>query len=152
MPIYDSWDPFKIVLKQEESKLFPLSIYNICAARNVVTRSSYNWHIIRKSVFLTFSSSKIRLSHEYVSADVLVLIQNTNTSLPTAIRNMIMMTSSNGFFPRYWPLVRGIHRSPVNSLHKGQWRGAMFSFIYAWIGQLRLSKQSWGWWFATLLR
>ena len=22
-------------------------------------------------------------------------------------------------FPRYWPFVRGIHRSPVNSLHKG---------------------------------
>ena len=30
--------------------------------------------------------------------------------------------------------VRGIHRSPVNSSHKGQWRGAlMFSFICAWI-------------------
>ena len=35
-------------------------------------------------------------------------------------------------FPRYWPLVRGIHRSPVNSSHKGQWRGAlMFSLICA---------------------
>ena len=30
--------------------------------------------------------------------------------------------------------LRGIHRSPVNSPHKGQWRGAlMFSFICAWI-------------------
>ena len=37
-------------------------------------------------------------------------------------------------FPRYWPLVRGIHLSPVNSPHKGQWRGAlMFSLICAWI-------------------
>ena len=35
-------------------------------------------------------------------------------------------------FPRYWPFVRGIHRSPVNSPHKGQWRGAlMFTFICA---------------------
>ena len=35
-------------------------------------------------------------------------------------------------FPRYWPFVWGIHRSPVNSPHKGQWRGAlMFSFICA---------------------
>ena len=35
-------------------------------------------------------------------------------------------------FPRYWPFVRGIHRSPVNSPHKGQWRGAlMFSMICA---------------------
>ena len=37
-------------------------------------------------------------------------------------------------FPRYWPFVRGIHRSPVNSPHKGQWRGALiFSLIYLWI-------------------
>ena len=37
-------------------------------------------------------------------------------------------------FPRYWPFVRGIHRSPLNSPHKGQWRGAlMFSLIYSWI-------------------
>ena len=36
--------------------------------------------------------------------------------------------------PRHWPFVRGIHRSPVNSPHKGQWRGAvMFSLICAWI-------------------
>ena len=33
-------------------------------------------------------------------------------------------------FPRYWPILRGIHRSPVNSPHKGQWRGALlFSLI-----------------------
>ena len=37
-------------------------------------------------------------------------------------------------FPRNWSFVWGIHRSPVNSPHKGQWRGAlMFSLIYAWI-------------------
>ena len=36
-------------------------------------------------------------------------------------------------FPRYWPFVRGIHRFPVNSPHKGQWRGAlMFSLICVW--------------------
>ena len=37
-------------------------------------------------------------------------------------------------FRRYWPFVRGIHGSPVNSPHKGQWRGALvFSLICAWI-------------------
>ena len=36
-------------------------------------------------------------------------------------------------FPRYWPFVRRIQRSPVNSPHKGQWRGALtFSLICAW--------------------
>ena len=38
------------------------------------------------------------------------------------------------YFPCYWPFVRGIHRSPVNSPHKGQWRGPfMFSLICTWI-------------------
>ena len=37
-------------------------------------------------------------------------------------------------FPCYWTFVRGIHRPPMNSPHKGQWRGAlMFSLICAWI-------------------
>ena len=55
------------------------------------------------------------------------------------------MTSSNGnifrvtgplcgeFTGRRW-IPRGIHRSPVNSPHKGQWRGALlFPLICAWI-------------------
>ena len=36
--------------------------------------------------------------------------------------------------PRFWPFVRGIHRSPVNSPYKGQWRGGLLN--------KRLSKQS----------
>ena len=44
-------------------------------------------------------------------------------------------------FPRYWPFVRGIHRSPVNFPRKGQWREAlMFSLICArtngWVNNL----------------
>ena len=60
-------------------------------------------------------------------------------------------------FPRYWPFVRGIHRSSVNSPHKGQWRGAlmfslMFSSICAWLnawvnnreaGDLRRRRTHW---------
>ena len=60
-------------------------------------------------------------------------------------------------FPLYWPFVRGIHRSLVNSPHKGQSRGALiFSSICAWMSKpisfaatVRLSKQSWGCWFET---
>ena len=45
--------------------------------------------------------------------------------------------------------VRGIHQSPVNSPHKGQWSGAlMFSLIFAWTNDW-LGKQWWGWWFET---
>ena len=36
-------------------------------------------------------------------------------------------------FPCYWSFVWGIHRSPVNSPHKRQWREAlMFSLIFVW--------------------
>ena len=55
-----------------------------------------------------------------------------------------MMTSSN--FPRYWPFVRGIHRSPSDSPHKGQWRGAvMFSLVSAWT----TAEQTRSRWFET---
>ena len=46
----------------------------------------------------------------------------------------VFMMKSWTHFPRYWPFVRGIHRWPVNSPHKGQWRRAlMFSLICVWI-------------------
>ena len=54
-------------------------------------------------------------------------------------------------FSRYWPFVRGIHRSPVNSPHK--WpvtRG--FDVFFDLRLNKRFSKQWWGWWFETLSR
>ena len=51
-------------------------------------------------------------------------------------------------FPRYWPFVRGNHRSPVNSPHKGQWHEA-FDVFFELRPNKRLSKQWWDWWFET---
>ena len=46
-------------------------------------------------------------------------------------------------FPRYWPFVRGIHRWPVNSPHKGQWRRVlMVSMICAWINNWVNNRES----------
>ena len=50
--------------------------------------------------------------------------------------------------PRYWPFVRGIHRSPVNSPHNCLWRGGFDVFFDLRLNK-RLSKQWWGWWFET---
>ena len=53
------------------------------------------------------------------------------SSVPSEIHDDVIKWKN---FPRNWPFVQGIHRSPVNSLHKGQWRGAlMFSLICVWI-------------------
>ena len=39
--------------------------------------------------------------------------------------------------------MRGIHGSPVNSPHKGQWRGALiFSFISAWINGWIINREA----------
>ena len=47
-------------------------------------------------------------------------------------------------FPRYWPFVRGIHRSPVSSPHEGQWRRAlMFSLICVWINRWVNNRPCW---------
>ena len=54
-------------------------------------------------------------------------------------------------FPRYWPFVRGIHRSPVNSPLKGQCHGAlMLSFICAWTNGWVNQKRRW--WIEMLSR
>ena len=59
-----------------------------------------------------------------------------------------MMTSSNGNIFRVTGLCPRNHRSPLNSPHKGQWRGALMFFLHLCLNK-RLSKQSWGWWFET---
>ena len=47
-------------------------------------------------------------------------------------------------FPLYRPFVKGIHRSPLDSPHKGRWHGAlMFSFICAWKRLIRQARCRW---------
>ena len=46
-------------------------------------------------------------------------------------------------FPRYWPFVKGIHQSPVDSPHKGQWRQTlMFSLMCAWTNDLANNRDA----------
>ena len=60
---------------------------------------------------------------------------------------IIMTLSKWKHFPRNWPFGRGIHRSPMNSPHKGQWREAFFFFHLR--TNKRWSIQSLGWWVET---
>ena len=51
-------------------------------------------------------------------------------------------------YPRYWPFVREIHRSPVNSLTKAS--DAEFDVFFDLCLNKQLSEQSRRWWFETL--
>ena len=37
------------------------------------------------------------------------------------------------YFSHYWPFAREIHRSPVNSPQKGQWRRALMFSLNGWV-------------------
>ena len=50
-------------------------------------------------------------------------------------------------FPRYWPFVRGIHRTPVIPHTKAN-DAELWCFLWFALN-IRLSKQWWGWWFET---
>ena len=112
---------------------------------------TYSWLILNRDL------SVIKHRHCLVSLTKAAfacpsLDQSTNSNvLPLMWKHYIIVSVAftlNGFllrsllqhddvikwkhFPRNWPFVRGIHRSTVNSPHKGQWRGAlMFSLICA---------------------
>ena len=85
-------------------------------------------------VLLWFSIN--RFSHilpgYFINIDAIIRLPRRQCSNPAerfVHGDVIKWTHS----PRYWPFVRGIHRSPVNPPHKGQWRGVlMFSLICAW--------------------
>ena len=68
-----------------------------------------------------------------VKQAIYVIICWDQKSFVSVFRDQIYVIKSK-HLPRYWIFVRGIHRSLVNSPHKGQWRGPlMFSLICAWI-------------------
>ena len=67
----------------------------------------------------------------YKYADFVGILINSFTAYPARYHDDVIKWKH---FLRYWRFVRRIHRSPVNSAHKGQWRGAlMFSLICTWI-------------------
>ena len=77
-------------------------------------------------------------SHYQGLISVIEDLSNVQPRLLLAVTNHLRLILQDDVikwkhFPRYWPSVPGIHQSPVNSPHKGQWRGAlMFSFICTW--------------------
>ena len=75
-----------------------------------VTDDIFKWFILTEDVYVVIKFLRILL--QPVST-------GTGFHLAQEASRDFMMTSLIDLFPRYWLFVRGIHRSPVNSLTKG---------------------------------
>ena len=126
---------FSLATLQMVCVLWQSSIYK--NADWLMTRDAHNWlsfvHYNETLQTERISNVKAFPCHE--------VIMWTNIAIYT-FENVIYCSSKSAHddvikwkhFPRYWLFVWIIHRSPVNSPHKGQWRGAfMFSLICVWI-------------------
>ena len=85
-------------------------------------------------VFVSFMWS-IFINHIFwrcfTGTETVVRLLDCHSACEVTVKGMMINWK---YFPRYWPFVRGIHQSPVNSPHKDHWRGAlMFVLICAWI-------------------
>ena len=82
---------------------------------------------------------RISASHANImTRQMLILKQNIEKCINFNEENMAAWNHDDVIkwkhISRNWPFVRGIHRGPVNSPHKGQWREAfVFSLICVWI-------------------
>ena len=89
------------------STIMYIYIYILIVFKQIAWKTLWHWRIIQAT---STYSSQTRTLYRSIHDDVIKW----------------------KYFPRYWPFVREIHRSPVNFPHKGQWRGAlMFTLICA---------------------
>ena len=102
----------------------------ICITGRIMIRKSF-WIVLYYHVNSCLEALKAHLYNSSKSnANIFIMNAQTETILGAHHGDVIKWKH----FLRHWPFVPGIHRSPVNSPHKGQWlRALMFSLIYAWI-------------------
>ena len=99
----------------------------VLLGRNVFTKGQYNIsHEICRQIYFVFGKLEFLLTYLAIFFRV------------ASPHDYVIKWKH---FPHYWPFVQGIHWSPGDSPHKGQWCAALIK---------RLSKQSWGWWFEML--
>ena len=114
--IMHSWNKFLVLLLYSAIFLPEKTVY---------VQGSIRYNLHTGGLYKQLHMTLLAIFH-YVSALTGILLLNKATYQDDVIKWK--------HFPRNWPFERGIHRSPVNSPHKGQWRRTlMFSLIRAWI-------------------
>ena len=120
---------------------------NLTYASNIIQISLLHSFCSFKATYLHIRLTIVNLRRVWVGRLVAKL-----TTLFNSIRLVLLRLHDDiikwKHFSRYWPLARGIHRSPVNSPHWGQWRAELW-FLFDLHLNKRLSKQTWGCWAET---
>ena len=96
-------------------------------------------------IFTQSETAEIRLTFciEITNPGMQVSYFWLNTWLQWTVSSNMTMSSNGNIFRVTGPLCGGIHRSPVNSPHKGQWRRALtFSLTCAWINSWVNNRES----------
>ena len=85
---------------------------------------------------------------EHILENVKISLHFLSLLITDMVQVVEMMTSSNGNISASLALCAGNSPVPVNSPHKGQWRGALvFSLICVWINGWVNSREPWQpWW------
>ena len=101
----------------------------VCKSKKLTCRNTYNESKRESDVIW---GSKHLVSPTYIQTCLQQQNPQSSAKRTSSQKGMQKIAcrrqQTETFFPHYWPFVRRIHRSPVNSPHKGQWRGAlMFS-------------------------
>ena len=116
-------------------------------------------HLLQNIVKMSGGSKTTWLSLQHdgcidLARNKCVILSHKNLTLTFLHQDIREITASKHddvikwkHFPRYWPFVRGIPRSPVNS-HTNASDPELWCFFYLRLNK-HLSKESWGWWFET---
>ena len=114
----------------------PAAVFNTISVTMPITIQSQNETHLWKRMSRRAYHSNISLALCMAFCSIKTWLSNLDFRHRNSVQIIVNDTHDDVIkwkhFPRYWPFVRGIHRSPVNSPHKGQWRGAlMFTLICA---------------------
>ena len=99
----------------------------------IYTTMARQWGLCVCGILCEFEVCPMFCLNHWCVARLLGCVISRPLSWQNSAKTLSMMTSSNGNIFRVTRLCAGIHRSPVNSPHKGEWRGTlMFSLICVW--------------------
>ena len=109
---------------------------SICVSERYLLSVLFLFLASQRVIYRTVTVTVYRVSCGNMKIFQICITTEMIYTMPGAMQSYITIAHDDVIkwknFLHYWPIVWGIHRSSVNSSHKGQWRGAlMFSLICA---------------------